>query len=97
MVNHDSDATGLLPSNTGLLELGESEPAALTNFAVVTNSLGTNGWTEEGERTDAKCGGLCLARCASAKLASWLVEPGTYAALPVLPEMVGVEDYNKGD
>ena len=92
VVNNDSNTTSLLPSNTGLLELCEGKSTTLTNFAVVPDSLSTNSRAEKGERADAECGSFCFARGASAKLAPWLVEPGAHATLPILPEMVGVED-----
>jgi len=92
VINNNSNTTGLFPSNSSLLEFSMSESTALANFAVVADGLGTDGWAEESEGTNAKGSGLSLARCASAELASRLVEPGADPALPVLPEVVGVED-----
>ena len=93
MVDNNSDTTGLFPSNPCLLEFGKGESAALTNFAVVADSLRANGRAKEGKWANAKGGSLGLASGPSAELAARLVEPGADAALPVLPEMVGGEDY----
>ena len=92
MVNNDTDTPRLLPSNAGLLELQEGESTTLTDFAVVANGLATDSGAEEVEGAHAEGGSLGLAGVASAELASGLVEPGADTALPVLPEVVGVED-----
>jgi hypothetical protein len=92
VINHNSNTSGLLPSNTSLLELRKSKSTAFTNFAVVADGLSTDGGAEEVERADAKGSSLGLAGCPSAELAAGLVEPGAHTALPVLPEMVGGED-----
>lgn len=92
MIHNDTNTTRLFPSDTSLLEFGKCESAALPDLAVVADSLGTNSRSEEGGGADAKGGGFSFARCASAKLASWLVEPSAYSALPVLSEMITVED-----
>jgi hypothetical protein len=93
VVDDNSNALGLLPADTGLLQLGEGESTALTNFAVVAHGLGADGGAEEGEGANAEGSGLGLAGLATAELAAWLVEPGADTALPVLAEVVLVEDW----
>ena len=92
VVDDNADTTGSLAADTGLLQLGQGEATALPDLAVVADSLGTDGGAEELEGADAESGGLSLAGLATAELASGLVEPGAHAQLPVLPEVVGVED-----
>lgn len=92
VVHNDADTTGLLPTNTSFLQLGQSKSTALANFTVVSDSLSADCGTKKGERSDAKSCGFRFAGSASTELATWLVEPGAYATLPVLAEMVGVED-----
>ena len=92
MVNNNSNTTSLLPSDTSLLELGESESTTLTDLAVVADGLATDGGTKEREGADTESGGLGLAGIASAQFTPWLVEPSANTALPVLAEVVSVED-----
>lgn len=92
MVNNDTDTPCFLPPNTSFFKLSKGETTALTNFSVVADSLGTNSRTEEGKGADAESSCLGLASRASAELASRLVKPGADTALPVLAEMVAVED-----
>ena len=92
MVNNNANTAGLLAADTSLLELGQSEPTALANLPVVSYGLGADGGAEEGEGANAELGGLRLTGLATAKLAAGLVEPGADTALPVLAEVVGVED-----
>ena len=93
VVDDNPNALGLLPADTGLLQLGEGESTALTNFAVVADGLGADGGAEEGEGANAEGCGLGLAGLATTELAAWLVEPGADTALPVLAEVVLVEDW----
>ena len=92
VVDDDADTTRLLLSNAGLLQFAEGEATALADFPVVANGLCADGGAEEGEGANAELGGLRLTGLATAKLAAGLVEPGADTALPVLPEVVGVED-----
>lgn len=92
VVDDDADTTRLLLADTSLLELGEGEATALTDFPVVADGLRTDGGAEESEGTNAELSSLLLARVAAAELAARLVEPGADTALPVLAEVVGVED-----
>ena len=92
MINNDADAPCPLAPNASSLEFREGEATALTDFTVVTDSLATDGRAQELERADTERGGLCLASSPAAQLASRLVDPGADAALPVLPEVVAVED-----
>ncbi len=92
MVDNDADTTRLLLANASLLELSESEATALADFAVVADRLGTDGGAEEGQGANAELRSLRLAGLTTAELAAGLVEPGADSALPVLAEVVGVED-----
>ena len=92
MVDDNADTTRLLLADTSLLELIQGEATALTELAVVADGLAADGGAEELKGADAKGCGLGLAGGAAAELAAGLVEPGADAALPVLPEVVGVED-----
>ena len=92
MVNNDADTTSSLAGDASLLELGEGEAAALADLAVVTNGLSTDSGAEEFKGADTKGSSLGLAGLATAELASGLVEPGAHAQLPVLAEVVVVED-----
>ena len=92
MVDDNADTTRLLLADTSLLELSQGEATALTDLPVVTDGLRTDSGAEEGEGANAELGGLRLTGLATTKLAAGLVEPGADTALPVLPEVVGVED-----
>ena len=92
VVNNDTNTTSLLLANTSLLQLGEGEATALTDFPVVSDSLGTDGGAEESKGTDTKLSSLGLAGCATTELAAGLVEPGANTELPILAEVVLVED-----
>jgi len=92
VVDNNADGLGLLLANTCLLQLCEGESAALTELAVVANSLGTDGGAKKREGADTKGGSLGLAGIAATELATGLVEPGFDSALPVLAEVVLVKD-----
>ena len=95
MVNNDTQPLGLLAPDASLLELGECESTALTDLGVIPHGLGTDSGAEEGERTNAKCGSFGDTGISSAEFAAGLVKPCAYAALPVFPEVIGVEDYER--
>lgn len=92
VVHDDTHTPRFLSTNTSLLELCKSKSTPLTDFPVVPYGLRTDGRAEESERTDAEGSSFGLACVATTKFASWLVKPGTDAALPVLAEMICVED-----
>ena len=92
VVDDNTNTTSGLATNTSLLQLSEGETTALTDLAVVAYGLSTDGGTEEGEGTNAKSCGLLLASLTAAKLAAWLVKPGADTQLPVLVEVIVVED-----
>ena len=92
VVNNDTNTTSLLLANTSLLQLGEGEATALTELAVVAHGLAADSRAEDIKGANAKGSGLLFARNAAALLAPRLVKPGLDAALPVLAEMVVVED-----
>lgn len=93
MVDDDADTARLLAADAGLLELAEGEAAALADLAVVADGLRAHSGAQGLDGADAEGGRLGLAGGATAELASGLVKPGADASLPVLPEVVGVEDY----
>lgn len=92
VVNNDSDTPGLLLSDTSLLKLSERESATFAEFSVVAHSLATDCRAKQRQWSDAEGSSLSFAGIASAELASWLVEPGAYATLPIFTEMVSGED-----
>lgn len=92
VIDDDANTACLFAVDTCLLELSEGESTTFTEFSVVANGLGTDSGAEECEGADAELGSLGFAGCASAKFATGLVEPGAHAALPVLAEMVTVEN-----
>lgn len=92
VVDYDAYTTCLLLANARLLELGQGESTALADLGVVADGLSTDSRAKQLERTDTERGSLSLAGTAAAELASGLVEPGADAALPVLAEVVVVED-----
>ena len=95
MVNNDTNSAGLLATDSSLLQLSKSETAAFPDLAVVTNGLSTDSGAEEVKRADTKASGLLLAGLATANLAAGLVKPCTNTDLPVLAEVVIVEDCAK--
>ena len=92
VVNGNADAERLLAADTSLLQFGEREATALTELAVVAHGLAADSRAEDIKGANAKGSGLLFARDAAALLAARLVKPGLDAALPVLAEMVVVED-----
>jgi hypothetical protein len=94
VIYNNANTKSLFPANAGFLQLSQCETAALAQFAVVTNGLSTDGGAEESKGANAKGGGLDLAGVASAEFPSWLIKPCADATLPVLAEVIGVEDYS---
>jgi hypothetical protein len=94
VIYNNANAKCLFSTNSSFLQLSQCETAALTEFAVVTNGLSTDGGAKESKWANAKRGGLYLAGLASAELPSWLIKPRANATLPVLAEVIGVEDYS---
>lgn len=92
MVDDDSKTESLLPADTGLFELCQGEATTLTDLRVVTNGLTTNGRAEELKRTSTKESCLCLACNAAALFATGLIEPSPNPTLPILAEVIFVED-----
>lgn len=92
VVNDDTNTTCLFAVDTCLLQFSQSESATLTELAVVTNSLATDSRAEMCEGANTELGSLDFAGCASAKLASGLIEPGAHAALPILVEVITVKN-----
>merc|ERR1719359_1183289 len=92
VVDGDADREGLLGADAGLLELGLGEAAARTELAVVADRRGTDSRAEELNRAEAGLGSLGLACDAARVLLARLVEPRLDARLPVLAEVVAVED-----
>lgn len=92
MIYNNANAKRLFSTNSSFLQFSQCETTALTEFAVVTNGLSTDGRAEESDWTNAKRGGFYLAGVASAEFSSWLIKPCANVTLPILAEMVGVED-----
>ena len=92
VVDDDANTARLLAADAGLLELGKREATALAQLDVVAHGLATDSRAEDIKGANAKGSGLLFARNAAALLAPRLVKPGLDAALPVLAEMVVVED-----
>jgi hypothetical protein len=92
VVNDNTDSPGLLPSDASLLEFSKRETTTLAYFSVVANCLRSNCGTKESEGSDTQRGGFGFACFTSAELPPWLIKPGANPALPVLPEVVVVED-----
>lgn len=92
MVNDDTESLGLLAPNASLLQLAMCEATAFTDFGVVSHGLCADGGAEELEWLDAQCGRLGDTGSSAAELAPWLVKPCLDAPLPVLAEMIAVED-----
>jgi hypothetical protein len=91
VVNDNTNTKCFFAVDTNLLQLSKGETTALADLTVVSDGLGSNGGAEESKGTDTKGGSLGLTGIASTEFATGLVEPGTYPALPVFAEMVGVE------
>lgn len=92
MVDDDTESTSGFTGDTGFFEFGEGESAALSDFRVVAEGLASDCGAEGLEGTDAEGGCFCDTGCATAEFTAWLVEPGANSALPVLAEVVTVED-----
>jgi hypothetical protein len=92
VVDDDTNPQSCLGTDIGLLQFGKSETTALTDLGVVPYSLAPNGRAEgfKGAGTENSC--LGTACSSAAELAAWLVEPGAYTTLPILSEVVFVED-----
>lgn len=93
MVHNDTNGPGLLPADTGFLQFCEGESTTFPDFSIVSDGLGTNSRTKEGEGANTKGSGFGFASVATTELTPWLVKPGADSALPVLAEVVIVEDY----
>jgi hypothetical protein len=92
VVNDNTYPPRLLPSDPSLLQFSERESTPLTDFPVVPDSLRADGRAEEGEGAYPEGGRFGFTSGSAPEFASWLVEPGADAALPVFAEVVRVED-----
>lgn len=97
MVDGNPERARLLAPNAGRLELAKAESPALADLGVITDRLRTDGGAEKVKRADTEGGGLGGAGLATAELAPGLVEPGAHAALPVLSEVIAVENVVVGE
>jgi len=95
VIDDDADTSRLLSSDARLLQLCKSKSTALTNFTVVADGLAADGGAKEGEGSNTQGCGLGLACITSTEFPSWLIKPGADPALPVLPEVVVVKDYDE--
>jgi hypothetical protein len=99
VVHGDAETLSLLPPDTGLLQLCESESTSFPKLAVISDSLSSDCRTKLGERAYTEAGCFGLASSAAPELASRLIKPGFHAALPVLAEVVRVKnvaEFSKG-
>jgi hypothetical protein len=48
MINDDADTFSFLPPNTSLFQFCQSESTAFSDFSVISDSLGTDSWAEQG-------------------------------------------------
>ena len=92
VVNNYANAACLFTVDTCLLQLSQSKPTTLANLAVVANSLATYSRAEQCKGADTELCCLNFAGVASAQLAAGLIEPGAHATLPILVEVVVVEN-----
>ena len=92
MVNRDSESLGLLLSDSGGLELSEGESSTLSDLGVVSDGRASDRGSEGLEGSGSEGGGLGGSGLSSPGLSSGLVKPGLHSSLPVLSEMVRVED-----
>ena len=76
VVNDDTQTLGLLPGDTGLLQLGEGEPSAEPDLGVVSLSRGTDSRSEQLEGSDSEGQSLLLTSDTPGVLSAGLVEPG---------------------
>lgn len=92
VVNRDTEAAGLLLPQTGSLDLLDGEATTLTQLGVVLEGGAAHSRAERLNGLQAEGSGLGSAGIASALLSAGLVKPDLDAALPVLAEVVVVED-----
>lgn len=92
VIHNDTNTLRLLPPNTSLLELSQSETTSLADLPVVLDSLATHSGTKKGEGANAECGDFSFPCLTTAELATGLVEPGADTDLPVLAEMISREN-----
>lgn len=97
MVNNNTNTASLLPPYTSLLELCVRKSTAFADFAVVSHGLCTDSGAKEGEGAHAEGGSFCFPGGASTEFASRLVKPSADMALPVLAEVIGMEDCTRAN
>lgn len=88
VVHRDADRKGLDLADTSGLELLNREATALTQLGVVLQGLATDGRAQRLQRAHAQSSSLGGTSIATALLTAGLVEPHTHPALPVLVEVV---------
>lgn len=92
VVDGDTEREGLLATDTGSLELLLGESTTGTELHVVALGRASNGGAEELSGTESCLDGLCLSVKAARVLLAGLIEPGLHTGLPVLAEVVPVEN-----
>lgn len=92
VVNGDTERKSLLATDTGSLELLLGETTTSTELHVVALGGASNGGAEELSRAESSLDGLGLAMEAARVLLAGLVEPGLHTGLPILAEVVPVEN-----
>jgi hypothetical protein len=76
VVDDDTQTLGLLPGDTGLLQLGEGETSTEPDLGVVSLGRGSNGRSEQLEGSNSEVQGLLLTSDTPGVLSAGLVEPG---------------------
>jgi hypothetical protein len=92
MVDSNTDRAGLLWRHTSSAELIKSETTAETSLGVVLVGLTTHDWAEKVHWTRSETSSLGIASRAASSLLGWLIEPGLDITLPVLAEVILVDN-----
>lgn len=92
VVDWDSDRPGLLLSDTSSLELLERETSSGSDLGVVLDGGASYSWSERLKRSKSQDSSLLGSVVTTTRLGSGLVEPNLDSSLPVLAEMIVVEN-----
>ena len=87
-INGNADRQGLGVDDAGSLELLARETAASTDLAVVLDGVGTDGRSQQVQRSGSNGSSLLSTSSSSAGLLTGLVQVDTDTLLPVLSEVV---------
>lgn len=76
VVDDDTQTLGLLPGDTGLLQLGEGETSTEPDLSVVSLGRSSDGRSEQLKGSNSEVQGLLLTSDTPGVLSAGLVEPG---------------------